>query len=248
AVNEAKEFITEKYGKEYLTTKKAKKGKGAQDAHEAVRPASVTLTPDKRKKSMSSDQYKVYKLIYNRFLPSQMAAAVMNTMTDHLENNNVQCRATGSKVKFPGFMKVYVEGTDEKKEKEKYLPELEEGMLVKAKDIKPNQHFTQPPPRYTEARLVDTMEKKGIGRPSTYAPTLDTIQRRGYVTMESRRFHPTEIGEIVIDMLQEYFPEIIDVDFTVKMESDLDAVEEGKSEWIKIIDEFYKDFSKRLEK
>ncbi|HLQ73895.1 MAG TPA: type I DNA topoisomerase [Bacillota bacterium] len=248
AINEAKEFITENYGKEYLTTKKAKKGSGAQDAHEAVRPTSVTLTPDNLKKSLSSDQYKLYKLIYNRFLASQMAPAVMDTMTVHLDNNNVQFRATGSKVKFPGFMKVYVEGTDEKKEKEKYLPELEEGMLVKAKDIKPNQHFTQPPPRYTEARLVDTMEKKGIGRPSTYAPTLDTIQRRGYVTMESRRFHPTEIGEIVIDMLQEYFPEIIDVDFTVKMESDLDAVEEGKSEWIKIIDEFYKDFSKRLEK
>src|SRR5699024_4902225 len=154
-------------------------------------------------------QFRLYKLIYERFLASQMAPAVMDTMTVHMCNNGVEFRATGSKIKFKGFMKVYTEGTDEKKKKkETYLPDLEEGMVVLAKDIIPNQHFTQPPPRYTEARLVATMAKEGIWRPSTYAPTLDTIQRRGYVKIEEKRFHQTEIGEIGTDLLQEYFPEI----------------------------------------
>src|SRR5690625_3863093 len=218
AIAEAKEYIVQHYGKEYLGKKKAAKQKaGAQDAHEAIRPTSAMRDPKSLKDVLSNDQYRLYKLIYERFLASQMAPAVMDTMTVHLLNNGVEFRATGSKVKFKGFSKVYVEGTDEKKEKEKYLPDLEEGMIVDAKDITPNQHFTQPPPRYTEARLVGTLEKEGIGRPSTYAPTLDTIQRRGYVKIEEKRFHPTEIGEIVIEMLQEYFPEIIDVDFTVKI-------------------------------
>lgn len=249
AAEEAKQYIAKNFGNEYLGKKRAAKKSGAQDAHEAVRPTSVMREPGTLKSILSNDQYRLYKLIYERFLASQMAPAVMDTMTVHMLNNGVEFRATGSKVKFPGFMKVYVEGTDEKKkEKEKFLPDLEEGMVVESKDLKPNQHFTQPPPRYTEARLVGTLEKEGIGRPSTYAPTLDTIQRRGYVTIEDRRFHPTEIGTIVIDMLKEYFPEIIDVAFTVKMESDLDAIEEGESEWKKVIDEFYGDFSKRLEK
>lgn len=249
AIAEAKEYIVEHYGKEYLGKKKTTKQKaGAQDAHEAIRPTSAMRDPKSLKDVLSNDQYRLYKLIYERFLASQMAPAVMDTMTVHLLNNGVEFRATGSKVKFKGFTKVYVEGTDEKKEKEKYLPDLEEGMMVDAKGITPNQHFTQPPPRYTEARLVGTLEKEGIGRPSTYAPTLDTIQRRGYVKIEEKRFHPTEIGEIVIEMLQEYFPEIIDVDFTVKMEGDLDAIEEGKTKWVQVIDEFYKDFEKRLEK
>lgn len=249
AINESVAYITEKYGEKYLGAKKTKKKKsGAQDAHEAVRPTSVLREPDSLKKHLTNDQFRLYKLIYERFLASQMAPAVMDTMTVHMYNNGIQFRATGSKVKFKGFMKIYTEGTDEKKEKEKYLPDLEEGMVVLAKDIIPKQHFTQPPPRYTEARLVGTMEEKGIGRPSTYAPTIGTIQRRGYVEVKERRFHPTEIGTIVIDMLQEFFPEIIDVDFTVKMEDDLDAIEEGKTKWINVIDEFYGDFSKRLEK
>lgn len=145
-------------------------------------------------------------------------------------------------------MKVYVEGTDDtKKEENKLLPDLEEGIVVEGKDITPNQHFTQPPPRFTEARLVRTMEELGIGRPSTYAPTLDTIQRRGYVAIDNKRFTPTELGTIVIKSVEEFFPEIIDVDFTAKMEGDLDSVEEGKVEWVEIIDDFYKDFHKRLE-
>lgn len=152
-------------------------------------------------------------------------------------------------MKFKGFMKVYIEGRDDnKKEKDKLLPHLEEGMTVKAEEITPNQHFTQPPPRYTEARLVKTLEELGIGRPSTYAPTLDTIQRRGYVALDNKRFIPTELGEIVLEQLIEYFPEIIDLDFTKEMEDDLDAIEVGKEDWVSIIGDFYKDFQPRLEK
>ncbi|WLV25750.1 type I DNA topoisomerase [Aciduricibacillus chroicocephali] len=248
---EARGFIEEQYGKEYLGTKtgSGKQKEGAQDAHEAVRPTSVSRTPQSLKGILSNDQLKLYKLIYERFLASQMASAIMDTMTVHLLNGEVEFRATGSKVKFKGFMKVYVEGSDDnKKEEEKFLPQLEEGMTADAKEINPNQHFTQPPPRYTEARLVKTMEELGIGRPSTYAPTLDTIQRRGYVSMDNKRFIPTELGTIVNEVMQDFFPEIIDAEFTVKMEGDLDTVEEGKLQWIDLIDGFYQGFSKRLEK
>jgi DNA topoisomerase-1 len=248
AKEEAREFITAKYGKEYLgVRKKTKKDEGAQDAHEAIRPTSVLREPKSLKDVLSRDQLRLYRLIWERFMASQMASAIMDTMTVHLVNNEVEFRANGSKVKFKGFMKVYVESNDDnKKETNKFLPDLAEGMIVKAKEITPNQHFTQPPPRYTEARLVRTLEELGIGRPSTYAPTLDTIQRRGYVTMDNKRFIPTELGTVVLELVEEFFPEIIDVDFTAKMEGDLDAVEEGKTEWITIIDDFYKGFEKRL--
>ena len=250
ARQEAVEYIENAYGKEYLGTKRVtKKKEGAQDAHEAIRPTSVMREPSSLKTVLSRDQLRLYKLIWERFLASQMAQAVLDTMTVHLKNGRIEFRATGSKVKFKGFMRVYIESSDDSKQKDQaFLPELEEGTVVQAKDIKPNQHFTQPPPRYTEARLVRTMEEKGIGRPSTYAPTLDTIQRRGYVSIDNKRFIPTELGVIVIEMLQEFFPEIIDVDFTVKMESDLDSIEEGKTEWIQLLDDFYKDFHIRLEK
>ena len=250
AKEEAIDYIEQNFGKEYVGSKKSsKKKQGAQDAHEAVRPTSISKTPSSLKDVLSRDQYRLYKLIYERFLASQMAPAVMDTLTVQLENNGIEFRATGSKIKFKGFMKVYIEGTDNnKKDEEAFLPHLEEGMVIQAKEIEPKQHFTQPPPRYTEATLVGTMEKQGLGRPSTYAPTLDTIQRRGYVSLDNRRFVPTELGIIVIDLLEKYFPEIIDVDFTVKMEGDLDGIEEGKTKWIELIDEFYKDFSKRLEK
>ena len=250
ARDEAISFIEEKYGKEFVgPVQKSKQQQGAQDAHEAIRPTSALREPSSLKGILSNDQYKLYKLIYERFLASQMAPAVMDTMTVHLLNNGVEFRATGSKIKFKGFMKVYIEGTDnKKKEEETFLPDLNEGEKVSTEEIKPNQHFTQPPPRYTEATLVGTMEKQGLGRPSTYAPTLDTIQRRGYVKLDNRRFVPTELGEIVVDVLVEYFPEITNVDFTAGMEMDLDKVEEGKEEWIKIIDDFYQDFRPRLEK
>ncbi|GGC90472.1 DNA topoisomerase 1 [Thalassobacillus devorans] len=250
AQNEAKSYIEDKFGNEYLGGGKKKKQKeGAQDAHEAIRPTSAVRDPKKMKSILSRDQYRLYKLIWDRFIASQMAPAVLDTMTVHMTNQGVEFRATGSKVKFQGFMKVYVEGRDDnKKEEDKMLPDLEEGMTVKADEIEPNQHFTQPPPRYTEARLVKTLEELGIGRPSTYAPTLDTIQRRGYVALDNKRFVPTELGSIVHESIEEYFPEIIDVDFTAKMEEDLDAVEEGNVEWVKIIKDFYTGFEPRLEK
>ncbi|WP_407272170.1 type I DNA topoisomerase [Radiobacillus sp. PE A8.2] len=249
AKQEAANYITDNFGKEYLGSyKQGKKAEGAQDAHEAIRPTSAFRDPKSIKSILSRDQYRLYKLIWDRFTASLMAPAVMDTMTVHLLNEGVEFRATGSKVKFNGFMKVYIEGNDDnKEEKDKFLPDLQEGMTVAAEEIIPNQHFTQPPPRYTEARLVKTMEEQGIGRPSTYAPTLDTIQRRGYVTLDNRRFVPTELGEIVIDLVEEFFPEIIDVDFTVKMESDLDSIEEGKIKWVSIIDGFYQGFESRLE-
>ncbi|PAD36994.1 DNA topoisomerase I [Terribacillus saccharophilus] len=250
AKEESANYIKETYGEEFLGSgAKTKQTEGAQDAHEGIRPTSAYRHPDSVKAILSRDQFRLYKLIWERFTASQMAQAVLDTMTVHLVNEGVEFRATGSKVKFKGFMKVYVEGNDDNKsEKDRLLPNLEEGMTVKAEEITPNQHFTQPPPRYTEARLVRTMEEQGIGRPSTFAPTLDTIQRRGYVTLDNKRFVPTELGEIVIDILEEFFPEIIDLEFTVKMEEDLDHVEEGKTQWVTIIDEFYKGFDTRLEK
>lgn len=248
AKQEGKEFIIEKYGSEFVGDVKQKKNaEGAQDAHEAIRPTAAYRDPASLKSLLSRDQYRLYKLIWDRFISSLMAPAVMDTMTVHLVQNGVEFRATGSKVKFKGFMKVYVEGNDDNKsDADKLLPALEEGMQVEATEIKPNQHFTQPPPRYTEARLVKTMEEQGIGRPSTYAPTLDTVQRRGYVTLDNKRFVPTELGYIVLNLVEEFFPEIIDVAFTVKMEGDLDSVEAGTTNWVKIIDDFYQGFDKRL--
>ncbi|AJD90986.1 DNA topoisomerase I [Jeotgalibacillus malaysiensis] len=248
---EAANIIEEQYGKEFLTSEKPKSAKksNAQDAHEAIRPTSALRTPLSVKQYLSRDQYRLYKLIWERFVASRMAPAVMDTMSVDLMNGDVQFRASGSKVKFAGFMKVYIEGSDDKSDdNENYLPDLKEGETVSSEDIEPKQHFTQPPPRYTEARLVKTLEELGIGRPSTYAPTLDTIQKRGYVSLDNKRFVPTELGEIVLELIVEFFPEIIDVEFTAKMEKELDDVEEGQIQWVKIIDEFYKDFEGHLEK
>ncbi|MBM7578485.1 type I DNA topoisomerase [Jeotgalibacillus terrae] len=250
AKTEAAGVIEEQYGKEFLTTEKPKQQKksNAQDAHEAIRPTSAMRTPLSVKQYLSRDQYRLYKLIWERFIASRMAPAVMDTMSVDLMNGDVQFRASGSKVKFAGFMKVYIEGSDDQSDdKENYLPDLKEGEKVSSEDIESKQHFTQPPPRYTEARLVKTLEELGIGRPSTYAPTLDTIQKRGYVSLDNKRFVPTELGEIVLELIVEFFPEIIDVEFTAKMEKELDDVEEGQIQWVKIIDEFYKDFEVHLD-
>lgn len=251
AQEEAKEYILNAYGNDYLAQekKKEKKQANSQDAHEAIRPTSAMRKPADVKEFLSRDQFRLYKLVWERFLASQMSSAVMDTMAVDLKNSDVTFRANGSKVKFPGFMKLYVEGSDDQvEEKEKQLPNLEEGETAYSKDIEPKQHYTQPPPRYTEARLVKTLEELGIGRPSTYAPTLDTIQKRGYVALENKRFVPTELGGIVLELILEFFPEILDVEFTAKMETDLDKVEEGSVQWVKVIDEFYRDFEKRLEK
>ncbi|MCY7855247.1 type I DNA topoisomerase [Bacillus sonorensis] len=251
AQEEAASFIGENYGKEFLGSKRkpAKKNENAQDAHEAIRPTSVLRKPADLKAVLGRDQLRLYKLIWERFVASQMAPATLDTMSVDLENNGLTFRANGSKVKFSGFMKVYVEGKDDQmEEKNKMLPDLTEGDTVLSKDIEPEQHFTQPPPRYTEARLVKTLEELGIGRPSTYAPTLDTIQKRGYVALDNKRFLPTELGEIVLELIMEFFPEIINVEFTAKMEKELDDVEDGNIQWVQIIDSFYKDFEKRVEK
>ncbi|MDQ0217087.1 type I DNA topoisomerase [Peribacillus cavernae] len=248
---EAAGYIEQTYGKEFVQTdeRKEKKQSNAQDAHEAVRPTSTMKEPNTVKEFLSRDQLRLYKLIWERFVASQMASAVMDTMSIDLKNGEVIFRATGSKVKFPGFMKVYVEGSDDAvEEKENMLPEVSKGDKVTSKDIDPKQHFTQPPPRFTEARLVRTLEELGIGRPSTYAPTLDTIQKRGYVTLDNKRFIPTELGEIVLDLILEFFPDILDMEFTAKMEQEFDNVEEGNVEWIKVIDGFYREFETHLEK
>ncbi|EEK77520.1 DNA topoisomerase 1 [Bacillus cereus R309803] len=251
AQTEARAYITEAFGTEYIGTEKKKETKksNAQDAHEAIRPTSVMRKPEELKSFLSRDQLRLYKLIWERFVASQMASAIMDTVTARLINNNVQFRASGSVVKFPGFMKVYVESKDDgAEEKDKMLPPLEVGETVFSKDLEPKQHFTQPPPRYTEARLVRTLEELGIGRPSTYVPTLETIQKRGYVGLDNKRFVPTELGEIVIELILEFFPEIINIEFTANMEQSLDEVEEGNANWVKIVDDFYVGFEPRLEK
>ncbi|QCR31787.1 type I DNA topoisomerase [Lysinibacillus sp. SGAir0095] len=249
AKTEANNYINEKYGKEYIVgeAKQAKKSANAQDAHEAIRPTSTMRTPDELKAVLSRDQLRLYRLIWERFIASQMAPAVLDTVTVDLVNGDVQFRANGSHVKFPGFMKLYIEGTDDQTEETtKLLPEMEVGDTVKSLEIEPKQHFTQPPPRFTEARLVKELEERGIGRPSTYAPTLDVIQRRGYVQLDAKRFVPTELGEIVHQATLEFFPEIINIEFTAQMEQDLDAIEEGMRKWVEVIDAFYKDFEPRV--
>lgn len=248
---EAAEFIVKEYGEEYSATKfkKSKNAQGAQDAHEAIRPSSVLRTPTELEKHLSKDQLKLYKLIWSRFVASQMTPAVFDTMKVDLVQNDVLFRANGQKIKFAGFTKVYIEGNDEgKEEKDNILPEMEKGDIVKSVDIEPKQHFTQPPARFTEATLIRSLEENGVGRPSTYAPTLETIQRRYYVKLQSKRFEPTELGDIVNTMIVEFFPQIVDIHFTAEMEQQLDHVEEGKENWVGVIDRFYKPFAIEVEK
>lgn len=254
AQEEAKEYIVHKYGEAYYPeTPRSylKKNANAQDAHEAIRPSSVLREPDQMKEYLSRDQLRLYKLVWERFVASQMASAVMDTMTVDLTAGSIIFRAVGSKIKFSGFMKVYVEGNDDAAvdtgDEEKFLPPLKQGDQAIKKQIDPKQHFTQPPPRYTEARLVKALEELGIGRPSTYAPTLETIQKRGYVAIEEKKFVPTELGELVIQQMIEFFPEILDVEFTAQMEEGLDHIEEGKEDWVQVLSEFYETFEKRLE-
>jgi len=251
AQEEAKEYIVGKFGAAFAPEQfrqYTKKNANAQDAHEAIRPTSVLREPEEMKAYLSRDQLRLYKLVWERFVASQMSSAVLDTMTVDIAVGPVTYRAVGSKVKFHGFMKVYVEGNDDgTTEEEKFLPPLKTGDVVQQQSLDPRQHFTQPPPRYTEARLVRTLEELGIGRPSTYAPTLETIQKRGYVAIEEKKFVPTELGELVHQMMEEFFPEILDAEFTAHMEGDLDHVEEGKEDWVKVLSSFYESFEKRLE-
>jgi DNA topoisomerase-1 len=250
AQEEARSWILNTFGKAFVPDEPRvynRKNTNAQDAHEAIRPTSVARTPEEVKPYLSRDQYRLYKLIWERFVASQMASAVLDTMTVDIAAGDEVFRAVGSKVKFPGFMKVYVEGTDDgTTEEEKLLPPLQKNDVVQQLGVEPKQHFTQPPPRYTEARLVRTLEELGIGRPSTYAPTLETIQKRGYVKLEDKKFVPTELGIVVTQLMEEFFPEILNVEFTAEMEEDLDHIEEGSADWVQVLDNFYEMFKKRL--
>ncbi len=249
----ARAFIEEKYGKEYLPkTPPAYKKKGqAQDAHEAVRPTYMNRPPESIKAFLSRDQYALYRLIWQRFVASQMAPAEIEQTTFIItpEGNGAEFRVSGDVIRFKGFMAVYTESVDTTAEdpgEEGLLPRLKEGETLSLKDISASQHFTQPPPRFTEASLVKALEEKGIGRPSTYAAILSTIQERKYVKREEGKLRPTELGMLVNDLLVERFPELIDIGFTVKMEDELDRVEEGKLRWIKVVREFYDPFSRDL--
>ncbi|MEY8435670.1 type I DNA topoisomerase [Streptococcus hyointestinalis] len=244
AQNDAANFITERFGEKYSKHgSRVKNSASAQDAHEAIRPSNVQQTPESIAKYLDKDQLKLYTLIWNRFVASQMTAAVFDTMKVTLSQNGVIFTANGSQIKFDGYLAVYNDS-----DKNKMLPDMKEGDTVKKVTTQPEQHFTQPPARYSEATLIKTLEENGVGRPSTYAPTLETIQKRYYVTLSAKRFEPTELGEIVNSLIVEFFPDIVDVAFTAEMETKLDEVELGKEQWQKVIDRFYKPFEKELEK
>jgi DNA topoisomerase-1 len=252
AQEETREFIAAKYGPDYIpeaARNYTKKAINAQDAHEAIRPTSVSRSPELMKSFLSRDQNRLYKLIWDRTIACQMSSAILDTVTADIQVSDYIFRANGSTVKFAGFMKVYIEGDDEvgTQDEEKMLPKLKKDDQPKYIGIDPKQHFTQPPPRYTEARLVRALEELGIGRPSTYAPTLETVQKRGYVALEEKKFFPTELGELVIQLMEEFFPEILNSEFTAKMEGSLDQVEEGTENWVDVLEEFYKSFEQRLE-
>lgn len=246
AQQEASKFLHEKYGAEFAAKSQRhfKNQEDAQDAHEAIRPTSVYRTPESLKEVLTTEQYRLYKLIWSRFLASEMTPAVYDTVRADINQNSVTFRTTGSQMKFPGFTKVY----DNAQEKNVELPDLAEGEEVKLSKSDNKQHFTQPPARYTEASLVRALEENGVGRPSTYAPTIDTIQRRYYVKLEGRAIVPTELGEIVDGLIEEFFPDITDVDYTARLESDLDNVEDGNKNWVKVVDDYYHPFKKELDK
>ena len=245
----AKEQVTKMYGEDYYENRYYKTKSEAQDAHEAIRPTYIDLEPDKIKASLTNDQYKLYKLIYNRFLASQMKPAVFDTVSVKINANDYNFRANGQTLKFKGFMALYVETEDhESKEEFAKLPELKEGQELINEKLESKQSFTEPPPRYTEASLVKALEEKGIGRPSTYSPTITTILARRYVEKVQKQLHPTELGKIVNKLLVENFPDVINVSFTAEMEEEFDRIAEGKQEWKKVIGDFYEPFSVVVEK
>ncbi len=245
----AKTYITETYGKDYYENRYYKTNKEAQDAHEGIRPTYAELEPEKIKDSLTKDQYKLYKLIYNRFMASQMVSAIYDTMSVTINANDYTFKANGQNLKFKGFMTLYVEGTDGKEEKEAgMLPELIQDEIVKLEKIEPKQSFTEPPARYTEASLVKTLEEKGIGRPSTYSPTITTILERRYIEKEQKQLLPTELGKIVNKLLCENFADVINVEFTAKVETEFDNIAEGKENWKKMIEEFYGPFEENVER
>jgi len=250
AQEQVRAYIGETYGGPYVPEQPREytSRRGAQRAHEAIRPTSVMRTPESVKAFLKADQYKVYKLIWERFVASQMASAVMDTLAVDVAAGPYLLRATGSRVKFPGFLRVYLEGRDNGEEEtpEGWLPDFHDGERLRLLGLDPAQHFTQPPPRYTEATLVRALEDRGIGRPSTYAPIIETIKHRGYVETEDRRLYPTDLGVLVNALLVEHFPGVLDVEFTAHMEEDLDRVEEGKEDWVRLVRGFYGPFAEVL--
>ncbi len=250
ALDAVRDFIGEKYGDEYLPTKPNyyKTGKDAQDAHEAIRPTDCTITPESVQKSVTPDQYKLYKLIWERFVACQMTPAIYDTVQADITAANVTFKASGNAIKFYGYRAVYIEGSDEATQKDsKKLLKLEEGEKLSLNSLEPDQHFTEPPARFTEASLIEAMKDAGIGRPSTYTPTITTIIARGYVAREKKMLKPTELGKIVNDIMQANFEDIVDAEFTADMEGQLDSVEQGERDWVELLKEFYTPFAKTLE-
>lgn len=248
AIEEVTQFIENEFGSDYLPAKPRvfKSRNNAQDGHEAIRPSMPSLEPDKIKNSLTSDQYKLYKLIWNRFVASQMAECVQKTTQADIEANGYTFKASGYYVSFDGFTKLYIEGKDEEEESSKQLPPLEKSMPAKCKELKKNQHFTQPPARYTEASLIKALEEYGIGRPSTYAATITTITSREYVKREAKSLVPTELGEVITKLMKERFPKIVNLKFTAQMEEELDTVERGNEQWVDVLSDFYVDFEETL--
>lgn len=245
AKNDASKFIHDEYGEQYAATKpvQGKLQEGAQDAHEAVRPTSVFRTPKSIKDKLTNDQFKLYQLIWSRFVASQMTAEIIDRVRVTLTQNGVMFRANGATTKFAGYTRAYPAA----KAKDNVLPEMLEGNRVKLVKINPEQKFTQPKPRYTEAALVKALEEAGVGRPSTYAATIETLKSRAYVRMDAKKFIPTEIGKMVQDAVREYFPDVADLQFTAQIEGELDNVETGHENWVKVVDEFYKPFKVELD-
>ena len=245
----AADYILNTYGKSYLPSspRSFKSKKNAQDAHEAIRPTMPSLTPDQVKNSLTTDQYKLYKLIWERFIASQMANCSLDTVSADIMAEDCLFRASGFRVKFDGFTKLYEEAKDTVSEEEnKELPPLEQGDVLKVKALDGNQHFTQPPSRYTEATLIKTLEENGIGRPSTYAPTISTILSRMYVERDGKQLRPTSLGEVTTELMKSHFKRIVDSKFTAAMEQDLDDVERGEKDWVESLRLFYEDFAKTL--
>lgn len=250
ALDAVRDFVGERYGDEYLPKKPNfyKTGKDAQDAHEAIRPTDCTITPETVQKSVTPDQYKLYKLIWERFVACQMTPAVYDTVQADITCGNVTFKASGNAIKFYGYRAVYIEGSDEATQKDsKKLLRLEEGQRLTLNELEPDQHFTEPPARFTEASLIEAMKDAGIGRPSTYTPTITTIIARGYVAREKKMLKPTELGKIVNDIMQSNFEKIVDAEFTADMEAQLDGVEHGERNWVELIKDFYNPFAKTLE-
>ena len=248
----AEKYILKTYGKDYYENRFYKTNKDAQDAHEAIRPTYIELEPDTIKESLTNDQYKLYKLIYNRFISSQMSSAIFDTVVVDINIDDYNFKANGQTLKFKGFMALYVEGDDSEKENKQkenlIIPELEIKQELDCKKIEPKQSFTEPPARYTEASLVKALEEKGIGRPSTYSPTITTILERRYIEKEQKSLIPTELGKIVNKLLIENFPDVINAEFTAKIEEDFDEVAEGNKKWKNVIKDFYNPFKITLEK